>query len=159
MTCPATLKIDRPSVAHRSDRFLACVCILCVGVLLAEPGCSKDGANNGAIQGEVKLDGKPLEQGTIRFLPAQGVKGAIAATEIVKGKYQFTGKAGPAVGMNRVEINGVRKTGRVIKKVFPQHGTTEETVEAIAPRFNSKSTLTFEIKPGDNTADFEVTSK
>jgi hypothetical protein len=35
----------------------------------------------------------------------------------------------------------------------------EETVEAAAPRFNIQSTLTFEVKTGDNTADFGVASK
>jgi hypothetical protein len=32
-------------------------------------------------------------------------------------------------------------------------------VIAIPPRFNSASTLKVEVQPGDNTADFQVTSK
>jgi hypothetical protein len=35
----------------------------------------------------------------------------------------------------------------------------EEMIEAVAPRFNSESTLKFEVKPGENTADFTVSSK
>ena len=47
----------------------------------------------------------------------------------------------------------------MIPKPFPSRGKmTEEQVEAVPPRFNSASTLKFEVKPGDNTADFEVSS-
>jgi hypothetical protein len=37
--------------------------------------------------------------------------------------------------------------------------TIPEQAEAVAPRFNSQSTLKVEIKPGDNTADFNVSSQ
>jgi hypothetical protein len=32
-------------------------------------------------------------------------------------------------------------------------------IDTVAPRLNTESTLKFEVKPGDNTADFEVASK
>ena len=35
----------------------------------------------------------------------------------------------------------------------------EEQVEAVAPQFNSESAFKVEVKTGDNTADFDVTSK
>jgi hypothetical protein len=122
-------------------------------------GCGRIQPNIAAISGNVKLDGHPLEQGSIHFLPMEGVEGSLAGGAIVKGRYQIIGKAGPAIGWNRVEISGSRKTGRMIERPFPQHGTTEETVEAVAPLFNAESTLKYEVQPGDNAADFEVTSK
>jgi hypothetical protein len=122
-------------------------------------GCGNRHENRASISGEMKLDGRPIEQGSIQFLPMQGVEGSITGGDVVKGRYQLSGKAGPAVGWNRVEIHGLRKTGKTIPKPFPQQGTVEELVEAVAPRYNSESTLKVEVKPGDNTADFEVTSK
>jgi hypothetical protein len=42
---------------------------------------------------------------------------------------------------------------------FPANNKmTEETIEAVAPRYNTESTLKYEVKPGENTADFEVSS-
>jgi hypothetical protein len=122
-------------------------------------GCDGGRTKQAAIQGEGKLDGKPVERGTIQFMPMQGVEGSIATAEITGGRYQLSGKVSPAVGWNRVEIHALRRTGRTIRRSFPGHGTMDEEVEAVAPRFNSESTLKFEIKPGENTADFEVASK
>jgi hypothetical protein len=135
----------------------------CVGIglllMLICAGCGGGRTRQAAIQGEVKLDGKPVERGTIQFLPMQGVEGSIATAEIASGRYQLSGKVSPAVGWNRVEIHALRKTGRAIRRSFPSHGTMEEEVEAVAPRYNTESTLKFEVKPGENTADFQVTSQ
>lgn len=122
-------------------------------------GCGGRHDNRATIHGEVKLDGQPVEQGSIQFVPVQGVDGSIAGGRIVNGRYELIGKAGPAVGVNRVEVRSSRRTGKMIEMPRPWSGTVEETVEAASPRFNSESTLKFEVKPGDNTADFEVTSK
>jgi hypothetical protein len=137
------------------------VTCVCVGLFLVLccMGCGHRNDNRAAITGKVTLDRQPLEQGSIRFLPTEGVEGAIACAAIVNGRYQLSVKAGPALGWNRVEINGARKTGRMIDKPFPQRGMTEETVEAVPPQYNTASTLKFEAKPGDNAADFDLTSK
>ena len=128
--------------------------------LVVASGCGKNGTNRGAISGEVKLDGRPLEQGSILFTPIEGTKGTVAGGEIANGRYQLSGKAGPTIGWNRIEIRGTRKTGKMVPMPFPARGKmVEEQVEAIPPRFNSGSTLKVEVRPGDNTADFDVTSK
>lgn len=134
------------------------VCGVCLGVLLLGLGCNQSQSNVASIAGDVQLDGQPVESGSIRLLPLAGT-GSIASGQIVNGRYQISGKAGPAIGWNRVEINGSRRTGKTIQKPFPQHGTMEETVEAVAPQFNSKSILKCEVTPGENTANFDVTSK
>lgn len=133
--------------------------VLCLGILLVVIGCGKGDANRGAIGGEVKLDGKPLENGSILFRPLEGTKGSDAGGPITKGRYQLSGKAGPAIGWNRVEIRGMRKTGKKVQKPYaPEGEMVDEMVEAIPPRFNSASTLKVEVKPADNTADFDIAS-
>jgi hypothetical protein len=134
------------------------VCAICLGAGIIQTGCSSD-KSRGAVSGQVKLDGKPIERGSILLSPMEGVKGEPASGEIAAGRYQLSGKAAPAVGWNRVDIHALRKTGRTVPKPLPMHGTMEEEVEAVAPRFNAESTLKVEIKPGENTADFEVGSK
>ena len=137
----------------------SCIHVVCFCGFLVGMGCNQGRSNIASITGEVKLDGNPLEQGLIRFFPLESTEGSITSGEIIQGRYHISGKAGPAIGWNRVEINGTRRTGRMTPKPFPQRGTMEETVEAVAPTFNSESVLTYEVKLGNNTADFEVASK
>jgi hypothetical protein len=128
--------------------------------LLTIVGCGKGAGNRGAIDGQVTLDGKPILKGSIRFVPTAGTKGTVAGGPIENGRYRLSVAGGPAVGSNHVEIHAARKTGRLVPKAMAPAGQMEEEQgEAVAPQFNSATTLTVEVKPGDNTADFAVGSK
>lgn len=134
--------------------------VLSLTALSLLAACHKTDRNRATIQGEVKLDGRPVEHGTIMFAPAVGVKGMTAGAEIVGGHYQLETKTGPAIGVNRVEIRSPRKTGKMIPKPFPYNKEMmEEAVEGVAPRFHSETTLQFDVKPGENKADFAVSAK
>ena len=127
--------------------------------LLLLTGCGGGNANCGDISGAVKLDGKPLEQGSILFTPMQGTSGSVTGGTIENGRYKFSGATAPAIGWNRVEIRAMRKTGKKIPKPFAPPGqTVDEQIEAIPPPFNSQSNLKVEVKHGENTADFDVSS-
>ncbi len=75
-----------------------------IGYLLFLNGCSGGLLE---IQGEVTLDGKPIETGTINFSPAEG-SGPTAGTIINGGRYWV--KTYP--GTKSVSIQGYRKTGQ-----------------------------------------------
>jgi hypothetical protein len=127
---------------------------------MVAPGCGKSDANRATICGQVTLDGKPIEQGSISFTPIQGAQGTAVGATIKDGQYRLSAAQGPGIGMNRVEISSIRKTGRKIAKGMGGTGLTmEETAEAVAPRFNSNSNVTLEIKAGDNVGNFEAFSK
>jgi hypothetical protein len=129
-------------------------------LLLPVLGCGSGKSNRGAVSGTVRLDGKPIERGSILFTPIEGAHGAVAGGEIENGRYQLPALRGPAIGLNRVEIRAMRKTGKMAPKAFGRPGeTVPEQVEAIPPQFNSKSKLKLKIDLGDNTADFDVTSR
>lgn len=143
---------------HSERAHLAISLVIAAGLLVAS-GCGGQTANRGAIGGEVKLDGNLLESGSIMFSPFDGAQGAVASGNIKNGRYYLDTPIGPALGWNRVCIQGMRKTGKKIQRPFAPPGEmADEMVEAIPPRFNSESTLKFEVQPGDNTANFEVTS-
>ena len=143
-----------------STRSARCILSLVIVLLPLSIGCGKTESNRGSVSGEVKLDGKPLEKGSILFTPIEGTKGTVAGGEIKDGKYQLAGEKGPAQGKNSVSIRAVRKTGKMVQKpMAPRGEMTEEMAEAIAPRFNSSTTLSIEVKPGANTKDFDVQSK
>jgi hypothetical protein len=145
------------SLAVQTSIACLAVSIVCVSVVLLGSGCGRTSRGNSTVSGQVKLDGKPVEQGSILFLPMQGAKGREASGPIERGVYKLSAVA---VGQNRVEIRTMRKTGQKVPMPYAKHGeTVDEEVPAVAERFNSASTLTFEVKPGDNVADFEVLSK
>jgi hypothetical protein len=151
MRAKSTIRVDR------LRPWLVPTCLTVALLLVA--GCGKEGATRGAVSGKVTLDGKPLADGSILFTPVKGTRGTATGGQILNGQYELAESAGPAVGKNRVEIRATRKTGKMVQKPFAPLGqTVEEAVEAVAPKFNSDSTLEVEIKSGDNTADFKVTS-
>lgn len=132
---------------------------LSLAFLLLAHGCGTSDTGHGTISGQVNLDGKPIEQGSILFTPIDGTKGVVAGGQIQNGQYRFAGVNGPAIGVNRVEIQAMRKNGKMIPKPMGAPGEMVEGSEQVAAaRFNSNSTLKIEIKPGDNTANFDVTS-
>ena len=132
---------------------LGVVCVFGTG------GCSK-GGNHTAVRGEVTLDGKPLEQGSILFMPIKGTRGVATGTGIRHGRYEISNTTGPAVGWNRVQIQAMRGTGTMVPSpLAPPGRMIEMETAAVAPRFNSASILKFEIKPGDNSANFDVQSE
>jgi hypothetical protein len=133
---------------------------LASALVLLGSGCGKGGGNQADINGEVRLDGRLVEQGSITFVPGENVTGKVAGGPIQQGRYRLAGTGAATIGWNRVEIRVPQKTGKPARSTgSPLERGMVESVEAAAPRFNTESTLTFEVKPGENTANFEVTSR
>ena len=86
-------------------------------------------------------------------------KGAVSGGPVESGRCRLSGKTGPAVGWNQGRGFACERAARKFKPFASQGEMVEESVEAVAPRFNSESILRVEVKPGDNTADFAVESK
>lgn len=124
-------------------------------ILSVALGCSSgDGLKRAQVKGEVKVDGLPLEEGSINFFPAGTAEGPSAGGVIEQGKYDLPRERGPVVGPNRVEIRGVKKTGRMVPNAMAPGTMREELVEALPGDVNTKSTLVREIAPGENIVDF-----
>jgi len=125
-------------------------------------GCgTAQGPERAAVEGEVTLDGNPIEQGSIAFHPAGKTQGMVAGGPITGGRYSISAAEGPAVGQNRVEIHASKKTGRKIPDPYGGPGQTmDETVEAVPQQYNTRSTLVRQVEPGKkNTLDFELTTR
>jgi hypothetical protein len=126
-------------------------------------GCS-DG-KRGAVSGRVTLDGQPIEEGRITFIPAEGNSGPTAGSVILNGNYRVPASGGAWVGKNRVEIRGVRKSGNqtATASAYPRGtgGTekVEERAEAVPEIYNTRSQLVEDIRAGSNQIDFELRSK
>ncbi|QDU60252.1 hypothetical protein Pan216_10910 [Planctomycetes bacterium Pan216] len=132
-------------------------------------GCSLLGACGGlsgpprcAVSGEVTVDGAPVEQGAITFVPHQGTSGPVAGGAIVEGRFAISERKGPLPGKYLVRIRGSKKTGRLIDvppdSVNPDGEQVEEIIEIVPTRYNEASDLVRELVPGDNRIAFELSS-
>jgi hypothetical protein len=123
-------------------------------------GCGKKGPKRAAVAGSVSLDGQPIAEGVIQFLPVEGTLGPEAGGVIENGRYDIPRQRGPVVGKNRIELRASKKTGRKIQDATARTGTlTDESKEAFPPTANTKSTLVREIKDEPNKLDFNINSK
>ena len=124
-------------------------------------GCGKgDGLNRSSVEGKVSLDGTPVEQGSITFVPTSGTKGPTAGGSIAKGRYSVPAAKGPVVGRYRVEIHAPRNTGKKIQAPMAPAGTmTDEIADAMPAQYNTKSTLEKEVKAGRNEIDFDLSAR
>ena len=130
-------------------------------VLVGCGGKSELKFEQAAVSGTVTWQGKPVEEGLIRFIPdevnSEGLApGKPAFSKITNGDYAVPADRGATVGKNRVEIVSFRKTGRMIE----EEGTkSEENVQFLPEQYNTSSTLTADIVAGENTVNFDLTGQ
>ena len=72
--------------------------------LAAIIGCGDEGPQRSAVFGTVSLDGVPLNNAAIVFIPEKETKGPKAKALINEGQYHLDEDHGPLVGNMRVEI-------------------------------------------------------
>ena len=127
-----------------------------LGAIIFMSGCGNQGRTS--VSGNVAINGKPIEKGTINFVSVGQTKGSPAWGEIVDGVYSIEKDKGPQLGAYRVEIRAPRNTGR-FRPAKPPVKPTEIWVESIPKRYNSQSELQVELKENENTCNFILTSK
>jgi hypothetical protein len=132
--------------------------LLCSVCLAA--GCG-GGRELGTVSGRITLDGKPLPDARVNFQPVGDMKnpgiGSFGKTN-ANGEYSLTlideSATGAVVGKHRVMIKAV--TGGAGD---PTDDKRRAGGDLVPPEYNIKSTLTFDVKPGHNTADWKVETK
>jgi len=127
--------------------------------LILSGGCG--GGSQASVAGKVTFDGQPVENGLITFVPSDKSKGPTAGASIMNGNYKIEGTNLPSPGTYRVEIAAKIKTGKQIPAGSPSPPGTmiDQTIEGIPLKYNKNSTLTQELKAGQNSCDFALTSK
>jgi hypothetical protein len=136
-------------------RMASLCCLAAVGLLLA--GCS---GNQAEVSGTVRLNGQPIGEGSINFIPTEGNTGPGTGAIIKEGRYHIPRNKGVMVGKNRVELRAFVNTGRKVRDpTGPRGALAEERVLAFPPEYNDKSTIVKDVQPGSNTFDFDVETK
>lgn len=116
-------------------------------------GCS--GSDQMKVSGQVTLDGNPVENGTISFLPADGI-GPSAADLITDGRYTVEASPGP----KRVEIHGYKTLGQKRYDPTDPKSPMVDIKEPIVPeKYNVKSQLTCDIERGRDDLNFALQSQ
>jgi hypothetical protein len=132
---------------------------LLLALAFALVGCAKP---TSSVSGHVTYDGKPVEQGTITFHPADG-KGTAASAEIDDGYYAIDNvSAGPKI----VEVTATNsvtfpRTNEEMARQFAEakaRGKTAATVELAdtIPRDAVGNNQTVEVKPGKQPLDLRL---
>jgi hypothetical protein len=131
-------------VRLRVDSMLAFTALL----VLLTSGCSgPEGPMRIPVSGRVMLDGQPLTAGVVRFIPAEGVTGPGAATQVTNGEFCFSDDDGPIAASHRVEIEATDFQGFAIddEAAFAAHaqktGRSPMASNPIPPIYNRASTL------------------
>lgn len=125
-----------------------------LSLLLVAAGLSGCSSNSGvAVEGQVTYAGEPLDVGTITFLPASG-DGVKGGGLIENGQYKVEQKLGLAAGQHRVEIRWSKATGKKSKNEFGEEIAVRQ--EGLPNKYHSDSTLTAELKSGENVLDFKL---
>jgi hypothetical protein len=81
-------------------------------------GCSS-GDGRVAIEGQITIDGQPLEMAAISFLPLEE-HGRSSGASVENGRFQLDARDGLPPGTYRVQVQAFRKTGRT--GLDPQRG-------------------------------------
>ena len=114
-------------------------------------GCDS-GPVKGTVTGTVTLDGQPVEDGLIRFVPADG-NSQPADCILVKGVYTVT----MTVGDKKVEVTWSKSTGNAPADTAVQ--STQKSVEMIPAKYNVQTTLLYSVVKGPQQKDFPLTGK
>lgn len=116
-------------------------------------GC---GGASGVVKGEVNLDGQPVDGGSIAFYATTG--DARASSPIEGGRYEIALDSRFPPGNYRVEISWPKNTGRKIPSLDPGI-LSDEKREVVPAQYNENSTLTAEVKSGENKLDYPLKAK
>jgi hypothetical protein len=153
------------------NRMLA-VAIAALGWTIAS-GCAPGGPTLGKVTGQVTLDGKPLPNVAVTFMPA-GEGGSASGITDANGNYELThanGKGTP-VGKNKVAVTTKQKPQESIDmskipsdspeyaKALEQSQSGYNVIfkEPIPEKYNVKTELEFEVKSGSQVINLELKS-
>jgi len=127
--------------------------LLLSGVLLWNPGCnSTDG--KGVVKGTVTVDGNPLAEGVVRFVPIAG-DAPTASADVTNGDF----RASVPTGASRIEISAPKIVGTQKMYDSPKSPTVDIVEELLPAKYNVQSELRLDVKPGSQTAMFQLESQ
>jgi len=121
-------------------------------VSIAAAGCTSD-SSKGTVSGTVTLDGQPLANGLIRFVPVDG-RTATAEATITDGEFSVE----VPVGEKQVSISAPKVVGKRPAYQTPNAPMIDIIEELLPARYNLTSELTLNVTGGRQEAPFDLKS-
>lgn len=150
-----------------NSRFIfAMSCCALVGSLF-QSGCGRgqrDDFERTAVTGQVTLDGHPLEQGVVRFVPIEQTTGPKTTVTVTEGRFKAPESVGPLVGTHRIEIESTDMGGYAMDdenalRELRQSRVKRIDVVTVPAVYNARSQLTETLVPDiENELIFKLES-
>ena len=125
-------------------------------LVLACLGCTPTGPAIEPVQGTVTLDGEPLANASVVFIPENGRPAG--ATTDSQGHYVLTfteGREGATLGKHKVQIRTARDPSET-----PSGEPIPAVPETIPMKYNAQTELEFTVEAGKpNIANFDLSSE
>ncbi len=118
-------------------------------------GCSDDDPyDRVSVSGNVTYQGRPVEEGKIRFSAKPGTTAPVVVENITDGRYATTKSGGVPVGQYRVEIRSYDPDAP-----FPKTPEDPRRPQLLPEKHNTQSKMEFSVEAGqgDITKNFELT--
>ncbi|UUO05449.1 carboxypeptidase regulatory-like domain-containing protein [Blastopirellula sp. J2-11] len=145
--------------AVRSAAFFPLICFTALALFL-QSGCAarSDRPDLGEVTGTVTLDGKPLADALLTFVPERGRSSFGATDEAGFYRLKYTGDFdGAVLGQHKVVIESIVASGNHSDPSIERNNSAQ--VEKIPRKYNTRSELKREVVAGSNAFDFELTSR
>jgi len=134
------------------DLSLLCACAVLAGVA----GCQGGGPQRYAVSGEVKFQGRPLDQGAVTFLAQDPSLASGGGAMIKDGRYSIPAEHGLLPGKYRVMVTSAAP-GAPPDPDAPPGPAGPLPKDRISLKYNAETTLTAEVTAaGPNTFNFAV---
>jgi hypothetical protein len=125
---------------------------LLLAAMLAMPALVGCGDDNGrvSLSGKVTYDGKPIEIGQIRFVPAPGTSASLTVERIKNGRYDSNTSGGVPVGSFQVAIRSYHPDDPV-----PMGPTAPPRRQLLPAKYNSQTELEVILKSGQKQLEYD----
>lgn len=157
---------------HRQSQYASLLTI--TGAILLIAGCADGGPALGTVSGTVTLDGKPLANAIVSFVPEAGGRPSVGTTD-EQGNYQlgYIDRLGALIGNHKVSITSVVQSDDLdfseIRSDDPRYEEMALTrksdydnavvKEPLPAAYNKQSTIVREVERGKNVIDFALNSE
>ena len=148
---------DLPALGSFIRWRLGFAAILLLGAIAV--GCSRV-PRRFALEGQVTVDGAPLESGSMAWIPTGQTGGPTCGGSITRGRFAIPAPEGAREGQYRVEITASRQSERADSLGLDGMTTAHSVIQYLPARYNSESDLVATvIRSGKNLYTFELTTE
>jgi hypothetical protein len=123
-------------------------------------GCGDGGPELASVKGIVTVDGQPVPNATLTFVPQEGSPSYGQTNREGKYELMFTDvKRGAMLGSHQVTIEGQRLSKDELAEMKAQGMDVPDRIVEIPKAYRQAGALTAEVKRGSNAIDFNLETK